>query len=214
MTRLLVVDDHPMIISGLEAVLRQTDFVVAGVETDSCAALRAVEQVRPDILILDVRMRSPNGIEILAALRNRGDLVRVVLLTADLGDADLLRALELGVAGIVLKESAAARLVDCLNEVRRGGRWIEPSLLQRALDVKMQGTGAGQGLARLSKRESTIAKLVAEGLRNREIAAALAISEGTVKVHLHRIYEKLHVGSRTELAILVRSPPDWQRTPL
>lgn len=206
MTDLLIADDHPIILSGLEAVLRDTDYRIVATASDGWSAIAAAEEKKADILILDVSMPPPDGIEVARRLREAGDVRPIVLLTADLSDQRLLDAVDLGVEGIVLKEGAPAKLLACLDSVRSGGRWVEQDLLHRALDLKMHGprTGAGR-FDTLSRRERAVADLVADGLRNREIADSLAITEGTVKVHLHRIYEKLSVSSRTELALLVRS---------
>lgn len=203
MTSVLIADDHPIIISGLRAILRDTGFTVAGTAENGSAALEAVARLKPEILILDVSMPGGSGIEVLSALRARGDQTRIVLLTAGVSDESLLRALELGVEGVVLKEDAAASLVRALEKVRSGGRAIDAALLQRAVDLRIHG-GVSAGLASLSPREQMVARRVAEGQRNREIAEALSISEGTVKIHLHRIYEKLGIGNRTELALLAR----------
>ncbi|MBX3561053.1 MAG: response regulator transcription factor [Sphingomonas sp.] len=205
MIRLLVADDHPIILSGLEAIFRDTDYEIVATAPDGGVVLALIESARPDILILDERMPPPGGVELLRQLRAAGDARPVVLLTADLGDGKLLEAVELGVEGIVLKESAQSRMIACLDEVSRGGRWLEPSLVQQALDLKLRETAsAHRGFAALSRREAAIVDLVAQGLRNREIAAQLGLTEGTVKVYLHRIYEKLEVTNRTELAIRVR----------
>jgi len=198
--RVLLADDHPIILSGIETVLRGTGYEVVAKVTDGAAALDALADARPDILILDISMPGGGGIFVLRTLRAHGDMRPVVLLTAEIDDSDLLEAVRLGVNGIVLKEGAQNLLVTCLDAVRDGGRWIEQSLLHRALDLS---TGADAGpLARLSEREKAIVALVARGLRNLEVAGELGITEGTVKVYLHRIYEKLGVANRTELAIL------------
>lgn len=205
MIRLLVADDHPVILLGLEAIFRDTDYTIAATASDGARARELIGEVRPDILILDERMPPPGGVELLRALRAAGDATPVVLLTADLDDKKLIEAIGLGVEGIVLKESAQSRLISCLDEVARGGRWLEPSLVQQALDLKLrESEPAHHGFAALSRREAAIVDLVAQGLRNREIAAQLGLTEGTVKVYLHRIYEKLEVTNRTELAILAR----------
>jgi two-component system nitrate/nitrite response regulator NarP len=127
-----------------------------------------------------------------------------VLLTAALDDQALIEAVRLGVEGIVLKEGAHQLLIPCLDAVREGRRWIQQDLLQRALDLQMRGGAAPDPLRGLSERERAIAGLVARGLRNRDIAERLGVNEGTVKVHLHRIYRKLGVGSRTELVLHIR----------
>lgn len=203
--RLLIADDHPILVSGIEAVLRDTRYRVVGTVGTGAAALEAIPTLRPDILLLDVQMPEGTGIDVLRTLRGRGDMRTVVLLTANLSDERLLEAIDFGVQGIVLKEGAEHLLVRCLDEVAKGGRWIDQSLLQRALDLKMKGAaGAKEGIAALSTRERAVAALVAKGRRNREIAEELRITEGTVKVYLHNIYEKLGVTNRTELALLAR----------
>ncbi len=205
MIRLLVADDHPVILLGLEAIFRGTDYAIVATAPDGTVVPQLIESAQPDILILDERMPPPGGVELLRTLRAVGDMRPVVLLTADLEDKKLIEALELGVEGVVLKESAQSRLISCLDEVSRGGRWLEPALVQQALDLKLrESVPVHHGFAALSRREAAIVELVAQGLRNREIAGQLGLTEGTVKVYLHRIYEKLEVTNRTELAILAR----------
>ena len=206
MTRLLVADDHPFIIAGLEAVLRDTDFEIVAKLSDGAAVLASMAEVKPDLLLLDVAMPKRGGIDVLRSLRNRGDKCPVALLTASLDDHALVEALSLGVDGIVLKEGAQNLLIECLTAVREGKKWIEPALLERA---RRSGEGsAGKGVAMLAPRERAIVALVAQGLRNREIGDELGMTEGTVKVYLHRIYEKLGVSNRTELALSVSKSAD------
>jgi two-component system nitrate/nitrite response regulator NarL len=134
---------------------------------------------------------------VLKALRARGDPRRVVLLTASVNDAALLDALAIGVNGIVLKNADPAYLLDCLETVGNGGSWIDPELRQRVKELE-QSKGSR---ASLSPREKELVALVREGLRNRDIATRLGVTEGTVKVYLHAIYEKLGIANRTELAM-------------
>jgi two-component system nitrate/nitrite response regulator NarL len=204
MTRILIADDHPIIVSGLRAVLADSDYVVVGAVSRGDEVPAAIAAHAPDILLLDVSMPGLSGVELLRALRGAGDRRAIVLLTAGLDDAALLEAVELGVNGIVLKEGAHSLLIPCLDAVRDGGRWVEPGLLQRALDLALSGGAGADPLAPLTDRERSIAGLVVRGLRNREIAERLSMNEGNVKVYLHRIYRKLGVGSRTELLLHAR----------
>ncbi len=204
MTRILIADDHRIIVTGLEAILRDTEFQVVGAVSDGTEVADAVAELRPGILILDVRMPGRTGVEVLRGMRTRGDELPVVLLTAELEDNELVEAVRLGVNGIVLKDGAHSLLIPCLEAVRDGRRWIEQSLLQRALDLTMDGAEAPDPLRGLNPREKAIAALVGQGMRNRDIAAELDMNEGTVKVYLYRIYKKLGLGSRTELAIRIR----------
>jgi two-component system nitrate/nitrite response regulator NarP len=143
--------------------------------------------------------------DVLRTLRSRGDRRPVVLLTAQLDNADLVEAIKLGVDGILLKDGAQSLLLTCLDSVRGGTRWVDKGLLERALDLTMSG-GAERNdpFADLTAKERAVAGLVAQGLRNKNIAAELGITEGTVKVYLHRIYEKVGVSNRTELALFAR----------
>ena len=204
MTRLLIADDHPIIVSGVEALLRDTEFrIVRHVRTGD-AATAAVEAENPDIVILDERLPGIAGLDIYRELRARGDRRPVVLLTASMPEARAIEAIEAGVDGFVLKHSAPDHLIACLEAVRRGERWIEQSLLQCALDRATGGDRVSGPFARLSPREREIVRLVGENIRNPEIAARLGISEGTVKVHLHNIYEKLGLSNRVDLVMLIR----------
>ena len=205
MIRILIADDHPIIVSGLKAILAGTDYEVVGSVSSGGEVPAAVALHSPDILLLDVAMPGRTGVELLRDLRDSGDRRRVVLLTAGLDDSALLEAVQLGVDGIVLKEGAHNTLIPCLEAVSEGRRWVEQELLQRALAIAMGGSAAADPLAGLSEREKAVTALVARGLRNRDIAARLGMNEGTVKVHLHRIYRKLGIGSRTELALHARS---------
>jgi two-component system nitrate/nitrite response regulator NarP len=203
MTRLLIADDHPFIIAGLEAILRDSNYDIVTKASDGDEATALIEKANADILLLDVAMPGRSGIDILRSLRSRGDQLPVVLLTASLDDYGLLQALDLGVNGILLKEGAQDLLFECLDAVVRGRRWIQPALLDREQVLRGGPSGAGP-MAVLAPRERAISGLVAQGLRNREVAHELSMTEGTVKVYLHRIYDKLGVTNRTELALFVR----------
>lgn len=197
--RLLLADDHPMIRNALEVLLRDTDFEIVGMAGTGQDALVLVDQLQPDILLLDLQMPGGSGMEVLRALHAAKSSLRVVLLTAAIDDNALLEAKALKVQGIVLKNSDPAFLLDCLESVRSGRTWIDPELARRARQI-----AAARNLRHrpaLAPRERQLVSFVRKGLRNREIAAELGVTEGTVKVYLHAIFEKLGVGNRTELAI-------------
>jgi len=203
--RVLIADDHPIMLSGLEAILRGSDYQVVAKVSDGAAVLEELPKSRPELLVIDVQMPVRTGMDVLRTLRSRGDRRPVVLLTAQLDNADLVEAIKLGVDGILLKDGAQSLLLTCLNSVRGGTRWVDKGLLERALDLTMSG-GAERNdpFADLTAKERAVAGLVAQGLRNKNIAAELGITEGTVKVYLHRIYEKVGVSNRTELALFAR----------
>lgn len=199
MTRILLADDHPMIRTAIEVLLRETHFEIVGMAPTGTQALREIERLEPDILLLDLQMPDGTGMDVLRKIRADGRKLRVVLLTAAIDDSSLIEARALDVRGMVLKDSDPAYLLDCLNRVRRGGSWIDPELDQRAKNLA-QALGGG-GRPSLAPRERELIRCVRKGLRNREIASELGVTVGTVKVYLHTIFEKLGVGSRTELAI-------------
>lgn len=201
MASVLLADDHPFMRAGVEAVLRGTQFHVVAMANDGDEAMIAVSRHNPEICIFDIRMPRRSGVEVLQAMREKGDTRPVVLLTAALEDHSLLGAVRAGVNAIVLKDGAEDALLNALEKVASGQKSIPEELLQRALDLSLTG-GKSDPLAPLAPRERQIASHVGRGLRNREIADALAMSEGTVKVYLHTIYQKLGIKNRTELALI------------
>ena len=199
MTRILLADDHPMIRTAIDVLLRDTSYELVGTAANGEVALQQVEQLDPEILLLDLEMPQTGGMEVVRRLRSRGNKVRIVILTAAIDDASLMEARALRVQGMVLKNSDPAYLLDCLDRVRAGASWTDPELEGRARELEEAFGGAG-GPA-LAPRERELIRHVRQGLRNREIAKELGVTEGTVKVYLHAIFEKLGVKNRTELAI-------------
>lgn len=197
--RILVADDHPMIRTALEALLRDTEFEIVGTAGTGEAALSEVDRLKPDILLLDLQMPGGSGMDVLRRIRAQKTRMRVILLTAAIDDSALLEAKSLKVQGIVLKNSDPAYLFDCLDRVRHGRSWIDPELSARAKQLG-EPSGLG-GRISLAPRERQLIGFVRTGLRNREIAEQLGVTEGTVKAYLHAVFEKLGVSSRTELAI-------------
>ena len=200
-TRLLIADDHPIVLDGVSALLRDSSVEIVARCRNGEQVLEEHVRTTPDILLLDVQMPCLTGLEVLKRLRERGDRTPVILLTASLASAEAIEAIQLGVNGLVLKESAPHQLLQCIESVRVGERWIDPEATLRALQYATDRQAASSPL---SRRETDLVRLVMHGLRNKEIAAEMSITEGTVKMHLHNIYEKLGVGTRTELAMYAR----------
>jgi two-component system nitrate/nitrite response regulator NarP len=196
LTKVLLADDHPMIQSAVASLLRGSDYTLVATASTGSEAIKAVEEYNPDILILDVQMPDGDGLHVLRQLRKSSEHKPVVLLTASLDDHGFAEALSLKVDGVVLKTSDPGLLIDCLDHVRDGGDWIDPALRERATAVR-----DGAGRVSLSPRERELVALVRQGLRNRDIAERLGVTEGTVKVYLHSVFEKTGVANRTELAI-------------
>ena len=200
---LVLADDHPIILDGLELLFRsEQDFQVLARCVNGREAIQAVRQHRPDVLILDIRMPGMDGIAVLKQLREENLPTRVVILTVSLGEDELMALVRLGVRGVVLKEMAPQMLVQCVRKVHAGEQWLEKRSFGRAMEKMLSREAGMREVAdALTPREIEIVRMVAAGLRNKEIAESLSISEGTVKIHLHHIYEKLHLGGRLELAL-------------
>lgn len=205
-TTLVLADDHPIILEGLEQLFgRHKDFQVVATCNTGDDAIEAVRSHKPDIVVLDVKMPNGDGLSVLKQIHDEHLATRVILLTASMKEDEVLQAMEAGVWGLVLKESAAVSLVDSVRKVTRGERALDQSLIVRALDRAVERqTGLRQAAEILSRREAEIVKMVAAGMRNKEIANKLFIGEGTVKTHLHAIYKKLGVHGRVELTLYAR----------
>lgn len=206
MIRIVLADDHPIVLDGLEQLFRtETDFEVVARCRDGEEAIAAIEREQPDLVVLDVRMPRIDGLGVLAAVRDRRLATRVLLLAAAIEPAQAVEALRQGARGLVLKEMAPELLVEVARRIHDGGQWFDAALVSRALDeAGGRAAGAAPGSGALTPREREIVDMVAEGLRNRVIAQRLGISEGTVKLHLHHVYEKLGVTGRVELLLRVQ----------
>jgi two-component system nitrate/nitrite response regulator NarP len=198
MIRILLADDHPMIRTAIEVLLRDTQFELAATAMNGAEALTEVERLKPDVLLIDLEMPELGGMGVIRKLRGERNLTKVVILTAAIDDSSLMEARSLRVNGMVLKNSDPAYLLDCLEAVSAGRTWIDPELQART-EALTESFG-GEGVA-LAPRERQLIRYVRRGLRNREIAAELGVTEGTVKVYLHAVFEKLGIKNRTELAI-------------
>lgn len=196
MTRVLLADDHPMIQAAVEAMLRGSEYKLVAKAGSGSEALQSIAEQDPEIVVLDIQMPEGTGIDVLRKMRSSGDDRPVVLLTASIDEAGFADALKLKVDGVLLKMSDPALLLDCLDCVRAGEEWIDPHLNADA--ARAEGS---RERALLSPREAELVTLVRQGMRNRDIAEKLGITEGTVKVYLHSVFEKTGVANRTELAI-------------
>ena len=197
MTRVLLADDHPMIGAALEVLLRGTDYELIGRARSGADALVQIQRLKPDLLLLDVHMPDGSGLDVLRKLRENRRAPAVVLLTAGMDDSQLLAVDKLAAEGMVLKTSDPALLIECMEKVRKGERCVDPEIAERMSHAKERASRAPS----LTPRERELVELVAQGLRNRDIGAKLGVTEGTVKVYLHAIFDKLGVDNRTELAM-------------
>ena len=199
--RVVIVDDHVMVREGIKQLLEMDgDIMVVGEASDGEEGLRVMEQTDPDVMLMDVNMPKMNGLEVLQKIKESGIKRNVLILTIHNEVEYLLRAVEIGVSGYVLKDSELAVLRKAIFTVYEGNTYIQPSLvplLQQNLslnDEKVNEEG-------LTKREMQVLKLIAEGLYNKEIADRLTISEKTVKNHVSNIFRKIEVSDRTQAAV-------------
>jgi DNA-binding NarL/FixJ family response regulator len=203
--RLVIADDHPIVLRGLEQLFEsEPGFEVLATAATGVDVLEAVRLHKPDVLVLDLRMPHKSGLDVLRELRAERSPTRVVILTASESD-DVLEAIRMGVEGVVLKDMATQLLVRCVRAVHAGNKWIEKVLATRALDSLLARQSAERGaVAALTRRELEVARLVAQGLSNKAVAAKLSITEGTAKLHVHHVYEKLGLDGRMALARFLR----------
>lgn len=197
--RIIIADDHAIFRDGLRRLLAtQPDFNVVGEASDGKEAVTLAQQLKPDVLLLDLAMPRVPGMEVLRELSREETPVRTLLLTAAIQPFAVTTALQLGARGIVLKASPPEMLLKSIRSVHEGQFWVGSEPVS-----SWARTGQGSSNAYgLTSREIEIISAIKQGSSNREIAGQLAISEETVKRHLSNIYAKLGVSSRLELAVL------------
>jgi DNA-binding NarL/FixJ family response regulator len=189
--RVLVIDDHPVVREGLRTILElNADCLVVGEAADGRAGIADYERIRPDIAIVDIRLPSLSGIETIKAIKRIDEGARIIAITSYGGDAEMRQAMDAGALGLLLKGASGGEVVAAVHRVVTGQRYIAANVAD-----ELQAAG---GAPNLTQRESDVLKLMAEGLRNHEIAERLGLSLSTVKVHVNHILEKLGAIDRTE----------------
>lgn len=202
MTRVLLADDHKFFRAGVEAALRAGGIDVVASVDDGESALTMIPVCDPDIVILDLKMPGQGGVATLQALRKAGDTRPVIVLAAEVEDDALVAIIAAGVNAIVSKAGAELRLMEAIQTIKQGTLFIDSDLMDRAMALAKAEVKTSM-LDLLSPREREVAEQVALGRRNREIAAEVHVTEGTIKIYLHNIYRKLGIGTRTELATMI-----------
>lgn len=200
--KIMIADDHSMIREGLKNLLElDGDIQVIAEAVDGEDCLEKLQLVKPDVLLLDINMPKKNGLEVLKSLKSRRSKLKVLVLTVHNETEYLMKAVDIGVNGYVLKDSESAELKKAIFTVADGETYIQPSLIP-ALNAKMIETNKdAEKIKSLTKRELDVLKLLAVGMFNKEVGKRLEISERTVKNHVSNIFKKLGLTDRTQAAV-------------
>ena len=210
--RIVVADDHEVVRAGFAELLdTRPDFTVVGTASDGAEAVRLCHELRPDVVLMDVRMPGMDGIEATRQLADSGEYPRVIILTTFDLDEYVYEALRAGASGFLLKDVTAERLFDAVRVVADGEALLAPGVTRRLIAEfatlhRRPNLDAGSELAPasldvLTTRETQVLRLVAEGLSNAEIAARLVVNEETVKTHVSRVLRKLGLRDRTQAVV-------------
>jgi len=209
--RIVIADDHPIVRDGLRKLLTlEDDFEVVGEASDGREVLERLQELDPDVLLLDLKMPHLDGLAALSVLQQQNNRTKVIVLTASDDKNEFVQAMKLGCSGIVLKQTAPELIVKSIRKVNGGEIWLDSHttaavMRQFASPGEPGGPANGSTKTRerspLSQREREIVQLVAQGFKNKEMAEKMFISEQTVKNHLHNIFDKLGVSDRLELAL-------------
>ena len=202
MTTIVLADDHHVVRQGLRALLEaEADFSVVGEAADGLEVAGLVERLEPDVLIVDVMMPGLGGLEVTRQVRQRCPKTRVVVLSMYASEAYVVEALRNGAGGYVLKDASAADLLEAVQAVAAGRRYLSPPLSERAIDAYVERAKAGRLdlYETLTTREREVLHLAAEGYSNPEVAARLSISPRTVETHRANLMRKLALQSQSDL---------------
>ncbi len=208
--RVIVADDHQVVRAGFAALLAtQPDFTVLGTASDGAEAVRMSRELRPDVILMDVRMPGTDGIEATRQLTGAPDAPRIIILTTFDLDQYVYDALRAGASGFLLKDVTAERLFDAVRVVAAGDALLAPAVTRRLISEFARMPKAASpaiqpaaAVSDLTPRETEVLKLLAEGLSNPEIADRLVVTEETVKTHVSRVLHKLGLRDRTQAVVL------------
>ena len=208
--RVLLVDDDALVRAGLRIILSSAgDLEVVGEADDGARAVAAVREHRPDVVLMDIRMAQMDGITATAAVRRLDHPPQVIVLTTFQADEQVMSALRAGASGFLVKDTPPAEIINAVRLVASGEAIISPSVTRTLLSHFGDGQAsdrrraAAQRLATLTEREREVAAAIGAGASNAEVAASLFMSEATVKAHVSRLFTKLDVANRVQIAIVV-----------
>ena len=206
--RVLIVDDHDLFRDGIASLLSARGYEVVGQASDGLEAVIRARELRPDLVLMDIRMPNMGGLEATRFITSEMPDVKVVMLTVSDDEADLFEAIKSGAQGYLLKKLKSEVFFDLISGVRSGEAPISPRMASKMLAEFLQGQtphSKAERKSTLSAREMEVLELVAQGKNNKDIAASLIISESTVKYHLRNILDKLHLDNRAQAAAYAAS---------
>jgi DNA-binding NarL/FixJ family response regulator len=216
LVKVVIADDHVLFREGLKRILSlEKEILVVGEAADCDEAIQITARMRPDVLLMDLKMPAGDAIQTLLKIAENSPATKVIILTAHSENESVLNTAKSRARGYVLKGISVPTLIQAIKKVNAGQIWVDPELpagvdferiAKRLTDV---GPPANQTLNGLTKRELEILQLVAEGLSNEEIGKRIFISQKTVKTHLTNIFDKLHVNNRFKAALFVM--PNWRK---
>jgi NarL family two-component system response regulator LiaR len=200
--RVLLVDDHSLVREGLRSIIHtQPDMVVVGEAADGTEVANKIEELQPDILLMDMVMPRQDGLATIEQLRERGTSVRIIVLASFADDSKIFPAIKAGAQGYLLKDIKPNDLIQSIRDVHHGESSLHPSIARMLMAELMNESNLPPTEDPLTDREMDVLKLIASGYTNLEIADQLVISEGTIRKHVSRILDKLHLANRTQAAI-------------
>ncbi len=205
--KVLLADDHPLFLDGLEDLLASQGFEVVGKANDGLEALAKARALRPEAILMDIRMPRLDGLAAVRAIKAELSEVKIVMLTISEGDDDLFEAVKSGASGYLLKSQSTEELLALMRAVERGEAAFSPGLAARILQEFGRQANALQEKRRtagLSDREREVLTLVGQGLKYKEVAAKLFLSERTIKYHMGEILERLHLKNRAQVVEYAR----------
>ena len=215
-TDIAIVEDNAALGAGLRKIVESAeDFRCLGVWTSAEDALKKIDAFRPQVILMDINLPGISGIEATARIKQHFPDMQVIMVTVYRDHDQIFAALKAGASGYLLKRSTPEEVRQAIRDVRSGGAPMSAEIARRVVEAFHQPLRpAAVDDVKLSKRETEILELLTKGLANKEIADRLDISVETVRVHLRRVYEKLHVHSRTEAAMKFRDAKEDQRGPI
>jgi len=202
--RVLIVDDHALVRSGIASLLMANDIEVIGEASNGLEAVEKTVRLKPDIVLMDIKMPGCNGLQATQLIKAQMPQAKIVMVTAFDDDDDLFEAMKNGAVGYILKNIKAEEFIELLSSVMRGEVAVSPWIASKIVKELFRNAGrlgAKHADSDLTTKEEEVLTLVADGAANKEIACSLNISENTVKYHLRNIMEKLHFKNRAQMAV-------------